>query len=132
MRAFVMRLSLAAASILAVSACQTDDAKSPPTASGTIGDGDGAPDGTSTDTASDPQSPDGPAPSQQYVTLTKETMDFAGRTRRYLLAKPKDYDAAKTQPLVPYREVENTEKLPPFAKDEGMPFGRQTHLQSNE
>lgn len=43
----------------------------------------------------------------------------------------KDYDAQKTQPLVPYREVDNIEKLAPFGKDEGMPFGRQTHSGSN-
>ncbi len=78
--------------------------------------------------------------------LERETWDMMGvrfeghpDLRRILLYEEfeghplrKDYDAAKTQPLVPYREVENTEKLPPFAKDEGMPFGRQTHLQSNE
>ena len=39
----------------------------------------------------------------------------------------KDYPANKIQPLVPYREVENIEKLPPFGEDEGMPFGRQTY-----
>jgi NADH-quinone oxidoreductase subunit C len=39
----------------------------------------------------------------------------------------RDYDAAAIQPLVPYREVPNTEKLPPFGPDEGMSFGRQTH-----
>src|SRR5262245_57921819 len=39
----------------------------------------------------------------------------------------KDYPADLIQPLVPYREVTNTEKLPPFGPDEGMPFGRQTH-----
>jgi NADH-quinone oxidoreductase subunit C len=39
----------------------------------------------------------------------------------------RDYAADKIQPLVPYREVPNTEKLPPFGADEGMPFGRQTH-----
>jgi NADH-quinone oxidoreductase subunit C len=38
----------------------------------------------------------------------------------------KDYDASRTQPLVPYRE-EAVDKLPPFDKHEGMPFGRQTH-----
>jgi len=35
----------------------------------------------------------------------------------------KDYDAAKTQPLVPYRP-EALDKLPPFGKDEGMPWER--------
>lgn len=38
----------------------------------------------------------------------------------------KDYPAERTQPLVPYRDVPNTDKLSPFGRDEGMPFGRQT------
>ncbi len=38
----------------------------------------------------------------------------------------KDYPANQVQPLVPYRDVPNIEKLPPFGVDEGMPFGRQT------
>lgn len=36
----------------------------------------------------------------------------------------KDYPIEKTQPLVPYREVDGTEKLPPFGPDEGQPWGR--------
>ena len=36
----------------------------------------------------------------------------------------KDYPIEKTQPLIPYREVEGTEKLPPFGPDEGQPWGR--------
>lgn len=39
----------------------------------------------------------------------------------------RDYPAARIQPLVPYREVENIDKLPPFDHHEGMSFGRQTH-----
>ncbi len=40
----------------------------------------------------------------------------------------RDYQANKTQPLVPYREGPNVlDKLAPFGFDEGMPFGRQTH-----
>lgn len=39
----------------------------------------------------------------------------------------KDYPAQKIQPLVPFREVPNTDKLPPFDEHEGMSFGRQTH-----
>jgi NADH-quinone oxidoreductase subunit C len=39
----------------------------------------------------------------------------------------KDYPAELTQPLVPYRDAENIEKLPPFNPYEGMPFGRKTH-----
>jgi NADH-quinone oxidoreductase subunit C len=37
----------------------------------------------------------------------------------------KDYPANKTQPLIELRDL--PDKLPPFAPDEGMPFGRQTH-----
>lgn len=44
----------------------------------------------------------------------------------------KDYPADKIQPLVPYREIENTEKLPPFGPDEGMSFGRQTHAERED
>ncbi len=36
----------------------------------------------------------------------------------------KDYPIDKAQPLVPYREVENIEKLPPFGIEEGQPFAR--------
>ena len=43
----------------------------------------------------------------------------------------KDYPADRVQPLVPYREVPNIEKLPPFSTDEGMSFGRQTFLGGN-
>lgn len=39
----------------------------------------------------------------------------------------KDYPADQIQPLVAYREVDNTEKVAPFGRDEGMSFGRQTH-----
>jgi NADH-quinone oxidoreductase subunit C len=39
----------------------------------------------------------------------------------------KDYPADRIQPLVPYRDAPNIEKLPPFSADEGMSFGRQTH-----
>jgi NADH-quinone oxidoreductase subunit C len=47
--------------------------------------------------------------------------EFSGHPLR------KDYPANRIQPLVPYREVDNIEKLAPFGPDEGMPFGRQTH-----
>ena len=37
----------------------------------------------------------------------------------------KDYDAQRTQPLVPYREGDGVlDKLAPFRRDEGLPFGR--------
>lgn len=72
----------------------------------------------------------------------RETFDMFGVTfrghpdlRRILLYPEfvghplrKDYDAAKTQPLVAYRTSEEAgltvEKVPPFGADEGMPFGR--------
>ena len=44
----------------------------------------------------------------------------------------KDYPADRIQPLVPYREIDNIEKLPPFGTDEGMPFGRQTYTMPHE
>ena len=41
----------------------------------------------------------------------------------------RDYPAQRIQPLVPFREGINNEKLPPFGPTEGMSFGRQTHDQ---
>jgi NADH-quinone oxidoreductase subunit C len=40
----------------------------------------------------------------------------------------RDYPADKIQPLVEYRDIPNIGKLPPFDTEEGMPFGRQTHV----
>jgi NADH-quinone oxidoreductase subunit C len=39
----------------------------------------------------------------------------------------RDYPAERIQPLVPYRTGVDNEKVAPFGRDEGMPFGRQTH-----
>jgi len=36
----------------------------------------------------------------------------------------KDYPIERTQPLVPYRDVEGTEKLAPFGVEEGQPYNR--------
>src|SRR5687767_2276901 len=36
----------------------------------------------------------------------------------------KDYPIEKTQPLIPYRDVDGIDKLPPFGAEEGAPFGR--------
>lgn len=73
--------------------------------------------------------------------LERETFDLMGVTfrghadLRRILTYPefeghplrKDYDAQRTQPLVPYREGPGVlDKLAPFGPDEGMPFGRQT------
>jgi polyhydroxybutyrate depolymerase len=39
-------------------------------------------------------------PKETFVVATEETMEHGGRTRRYILAKPKDYDENKSYPLV--------------------------------
>jgi len=36
----------------------------------------------------------------------------------------KDYPIEKTQPLVPYRDIEGIDKLPPFGPDMGQPWAR--------
>ena len=36
----------------------------------------------------------------------------------------KDYPIDKAQPLVPYRDTDSIQKLPPFGIEEGQPFGR--------
>ena len=36
----------------------------------------------------------------------------------------KDYPIERTQPLVPYRDAEGIEKLPPFGREEGQPWQR--------
>jgi NADH-quinone oxidoreductase subunit C len=41
----------------------------------------------------------------------------------------KDYPADRIQPLLPYRDVPNIEKVAPFTQHEGMSFGRQVHDQ---
>jgi NADH-quinone oxidoreductase subunit C len=44
----------------------------------------------------------------------------------------RDYPADRIQPLVPYREVPDTDKIAPFGVDEGMSFGRQTHARGSQ
>lgn len=36
----------------------------------------------------------------------------------------KDYPIDKAQPLVPYRDTDSIQKLPPFGIEEGQPFAR--------
>jgi len=36
----------------------------------------------------------------------------------------KDYSIDQTQPLLPYRQVEGIEKIPPFGEEEGKPWNR--------
>ncbi len=43
----------------------------------------------------------------------------------------RDYPADRIQPMVPFREVPNIDKIAPFGRDEGMPFGRQTHARED-
>ena len=44
----------------------------------------------------------------------------------------RDYPAERIQPLVPYREIPNIDKIAPFGPDEGMPFGRQTFARGRD
>ncbi len=41
-----------------------------------------------------------PKPEESFVVTTDETMEHGGRTRRYILSVPKDYDENKAYPLV--------------------------------
>jgi NADH-quinone oxidoreductase subunit C len=54
-------------------------------------------------------------PDLRRVLLYEEFVGFPLR---------KDYPIERTQPLIPYRQVEGLSKLPPFGMDEGQPFGR--------
>ena len=60
-------------------------------------------------------------------------IEFSGHAdlRRILLYEEfvgyplrKDYPIDRAQPLVPYRDVEEIDKLPPFGIEEGQPFAR--------
>ena len=57
----------------------------------------------------------GPAHDLRRVLLYEEFVGFPLR---------KDYPIERTQPLIPYRQVEGLSKLPPFGMDEGQPWGR--------
>ena len=54
-------------------------------------------------------------PDMRRVLLYEEFVGFPLR---------KDYPIDRTQPLVPYRQVEGLTKLPPFGQTEGQPFNR--------
>ncbi|MFA9469097.1 MAG: NADH-quinone oxidoreductase subunit C [Deltaproteobacteria bacterium] len=54
-------------------------------------------------------------PDMRRILLYEE---FVGHPLR------KDYPIDKAQPLVPYREVDTIDKLPPFGIEEGQPFAR--------
>jgi NADH-quinone oxidoreductase subunit C len=54
-------------------------------------------------------------PDMRRILLYEE---FVGHPLR------KDYPIDKAQPLVPYREVSDIDKLPPFGIEEGQPFAR--------
>jgi polyhydroxybutyrate depolymerase len=104
-----MRLSFWAGTsallLVAVFACSGESTPSPGASNGTPsgssgGDGDTPPaNGGSSGSSGTTPTPDGNAP-ETFVTVTNETMEFDGTTRTYVLAKPVDYDASKTYPLV--------------------------------
>ena len=54
-------------------------------------------------------------PDMRRILLYEE---FVGHPLR------KDYPIDKAQPLVPYRDVDTIDKLPPFGIEEGQPFAR--------
>jgi len=54
-------------------------------------------------------------PDMRRILLYEE---FVGHPLR------KDYPIDKAQPLVPYRQVDDIDKLPPFGIEEGQPFAR--------
>lgn len=68
-----------------IAACREDPAPAPP------------PPGETSSTSS---SSSGKLPPTADVTITTETTTFAGKSRKYVLAKPNDYDAAKKYPVV--------------------------------
>ncbi len=105
MRASLARLSLAALFTLVTStfvAC-SDEPSADPDGGVDAGPGTGEEGGTSSGTSGGPGSDggaDADAGPPRVVNITKETMEYEGRTRTYILAVPKDRDAAKSYPLV--------------------------------
>lgn len=99
MRVFSARLAVASLLLVTAFACSKNDDKASP--DGGPDDGGAVPD-TSTPPDGDAATPvDGAAPPPDaWVTMTTETMEFDGKTRRYLLGLPKDYDGSKSYPLV--------------------------------
>jgi len=107
MRGLLLRLASAAGFVLAVFACTNDDsgaasssssgAVSGPDANESSSNGSS---GTSTGSSGTSTGTSGSDPPERLVTITTETMEFGGKTRTYLLATPKSYDANKSYPLV--------------------------------
>ena len=102
MRSYLTRLAAASVLLVAIFACSEatsdSDGPSPGASSGTSGAAP-APTGTTPPAPSGAPDTGAPAPGVN-VELTTETMEFGGRTRNYLLAKPVDYDASRSYPLV--------------------------------
>src|SRR4051812_36345566 len=46
------------------------------------------------------EDPGNPSSAPRLVTVTSETMEFGGKTRKYILAIPKSLDTSKSYPLV--------------------------------
>lgn len=104
MRSFFVQLAAASALVIvSVTACsdKSTTGGGPADSSGSVEPGSSGetPSGSSgtSGTSGTPNNPPGP---EVHVELTTETMDFGGRTRKYLLARPVDYDAGKSYPLV--------------------------------
>jgi poly(3-hydroxybutyrate) depolymerase len=101
---FTGAVSMALFVLLACSSSD-DDAGMASSSSGSSGD---RPDGSSSGSSGSPDSSadasssgdTGTTPPEVFVTRTNETMSFAGKTRSYILAKPTNYDGAKSYPLV--------------------------------
>lgn len=108
MRASIARFTSASLFVVLAFACSdSDDA-------GSSSRNDGGPgnDGSTTSSGGQqPGNPDGsggpdgsgdatPPPPETFVNVTTETVEYGGVTRTYLLAKPKNYDANTSYPLV--------------------------------
>lgn len=103
MRMLLRRLAPAALLLAAIFACSDETSQAPKVAPPPSSkDDSGAPPSPTTNAGDGAAvSPDGAPPEPEiFVNVTNETFEFGGRTRTYLLAKPVDYDASKSYPLV--------------------------------
>ncbi|HVH45815.1 MAG TPA: PHB depolymerase family esterase [Labilithrix sp.] len=97
MRALFARLAGAAIFVLSALACTEETAKSPASADGGTTKGPSSSSGST----SSGSPPDATVPPREiFVDVSNETMEFGGKTRSYVLGKPKNYNANKAYPLV--------------------------------
>jgi polyhydroxybutyrate depolymerase len=118
MRALLPGLAGAALLVLApLSACSTDDGRSgaPGSSSGSTASGGTSGTSGSSGKPGDPSGPDA-APAVPNVETAALTMEFRGATRNLILAKPTNYDAQKSYPLIVafHGNPGNETALPPF------------------